>query len=143
MSETTKAMAVPGPNRHEMPNPAAEPRALGEVKGGHGGLPTLQKNALRKIFDRPEFTAEEVAQLGHRKLLRAEGIGHKGLATIIEWLHSQGYELVGDPAEAGRPGRAGAKNLKRLEKAIRILKTHGYAVVPAGGPSKDHGTDSR
>lgn len=140
MSKTMKAMAVPGADRQEMPNPAVEPCPLGEAKGRYDGLPTLQKNALRKIFDRPEFTAEEVALLGHRKLLRAEGIGNKGLATIIEWLRSQGYELAVDPAGAGRAGGAGAKSLKRLEKAIRVLKTHGYAVVPAAGFLKDSGT---
>ena len=38
-----------------------------------GSLPTLQRNALRKIFDRPEFSPAEVAELGYRRLQQADG----------------------------------------------------------------------
>jgi GNAT superfamily N-acetyltransferase len=96
-----------------------------------GALPTMQRNALRKIFDRPDFTPEEVARLGHRRLGRAEGIGRKGLANIVDWLRSQGYELAGEArgAHAADPAAA-LKDVKRLEKAMHVLQTHGYTVLP-------------
>ena len=64
-------------------------------------LPTLQRNALRKIFDRPEFTPLEVAALGYRRLQQAEGIGQKGLQAITLWLQRHGLELAQPEPVAG------------------------------------------
>jgi len=93
-------------------------------------LPTMQRNALRKIFDRPDFTPSEVARLGRQRLERAEGIGRKGLATITEWLRRHGHELAGD----GRCLRSAdvtpvAQGTRKIEKALRVLQSHGYTIV--------------
>lgn len=90
-------------------------------------LPTLQRNALRKLFDRPFFTPEEVAALGYRRLQQAEGIGHKGLSAIAAWLAAFGFELKAPelPPETGKPGR---KRSRSVEQAVRLLRTHGYQV---------------
>lgn len=50
---------------------------VNDIDAGGAGcpLPTLQRNALRKIFDRHEFSPEEVALFGYRRLQQAEGIG--------------------------------------------------------------------
>lgn len=92
-------------------------------------LPTLQRNALRKIFDRHEFLPEEVAMLGYRRLQQAEGIGNKGLAAITAWLLSYGFELKPLlPVDASNaPVRS--KSRRSIERAVRLLKTHGYEVV--------------
>lgn len=93
-------------------------------------LPTLQRNALCKIFDRPEFKPEEVAALGYRRLQQAEGIGQKGLAEITAWLNSHGFELkaVEPPAAISQPPQEKAR--KNIEQAVRLLRTHGYIVQP-------------
>ena len=107
----------------------------------HWQLPTMQRNALRKVFDRPEFTPGEVAGLGHRRLERAEGIGRKGLATIIEWLRYQGYELASDAhGSQARDLATARRQIKKLEKAMRVLQTHGYTVLRSE-PSADDGKD--
>ncbi|MBK1679011.1 hypothetical protein [Rhodocyclus tenuis] len=89
-------------------------------------LPTLQRNALCKIFGRSGFSPEEVAALGHRRLQQAEGIGSKGLATIILWLEAHGYPLT-----RARPA-ALRQNLRKcspdIEQAISLLRRHGYTV---------------
>jgi hypothetical protein len=90
------------------------------------GLPTLQRNALRKIFGRHDFSPEEVVGLGLRRLQQAEGIGSKGLATIQNWLRSQGHELVLTPTAA--PRRASSRQGNDLEHAIRLLRRNGYVV---------------
>ena len=114
----------------------------GPAAGAHRRLPTLQQNALRKIFDRHEFTAEEVARLGQRRLQRAEGIGRKGLLTIVAWLREQGYELLAEvPNARAREAGSSSKDLKKIQKAMRVLRTHGYEVLPAGKP--DGGDDRR
>lgn len=92
-------------------------------------LPTLQRNALCKIFDRPGFTPEEVAALGYRRLQQAEGIGQKGLAEITAWLKLYGFELK--PLEVDGPPRQPARARKSIELAVRLLRTHGYVVQPA------------
>lgn len=92
-------------------------------------LPTLQRNALCKIFDRSDFTPEEVATLGYRRLQQAEGIGQKGLAEITAWLQSYGFELPPLVME-GLP-RQQARARKSIELAVRLLRTHGYVVQPA------------
>ena len=88
-------------------------------------LPTLQMNALRKLLSRPEFTPEEVAALGYRKLKKAEGIGNKGLENIVQWLHRFGLEVAGDPPATAKPARA-----RRLEQALTLLQANGYTVQP-------------
>jgi len=95
-------------------------------------LPTLQRNALCKIFDRPEFKPEEVAALGYRRLQQAEGIGQKGLAEITAWLNSHGFELkaIEPPQAAGQP--VAKKARKNIEHAVRLLRTHGYIVQAVG-----------
>lgn len=92
-------------------------------------LPTLQRNALRKIFDRHEFSPEEVAQLGYRRLQQAEGIGNKGLTAITAWLQLYGFELK--PPEVLSPSRGAVpkKTRRSIEQAVRLLRTHGYDVV--------------
>lgn len=91
-------------------------------------LPTLQRNALRKIFDRHEFTPEEVAALGYRRLQQAEGIGNKGLAAITEWLHLYGFDLE-PPEVLGNSKQSLPKRMRRnIESAVRLLRTHGYVV---------------
>lgn len=117
---------------------------LAILSGEEGGapqrrLPTLQQNALRRIFNRPEFSPEEVVCLGRRRLQRAEGIGPKGLETIIEWLRVQGYTLAPEPAGvSGKREEAAEKERKRVEKAMRVLRTHGYTVLPVT-PAEDGG----
>ena len=104
-------------------------------------LPTMQRNALRKVFDRRDFTPGEVAGLGHRRLERAEGIGRKGLATIIEWLRCQGYELDVDArGSQSRDLVTARRQVKKLEKAMRVLQTHGYTVLK-GELAADDGKD--
>lgn len=106
------------------------------VPAGENGLSTQQKNALRKIFDRQEFTPEEVAQLGYRRLQQAEGIGRKGLQSIADWLQRFGLELT--PPEVLPPANgASSKKLRRsVEQAMRLLRTHGYDVVPCRSDEK-------
>jgi hypothetical protein len=95
-------------------------------------LPTLQRNALRKIFDRHEFTAEEVATLGYRRLQQAEGIGNIGLAAITEWFRLYGFELK-PPELAGNPKQFQPKIMRRnIESAVRLLRTHSYVVQQEG-----------
>ena len=93
-------------------------------------LPTLQRNALRKIFDRPAFTPEEVAALGYRRLQQAEGIGNKGLAAITAWLQQHGFEL-NPPDSHDSPPKIHKKNRRNIEMAVRLLRTHGYIVQGA------------
>ncbi|HRL77699.1 MAG TPA: hypothetical protein PK440_11665 [Candidatus Accumulibacter phosphatis] len=94
-------------------------------------LPRMQRNALRKIFDRPDFTPSEVARLGRQRLERAEGIGRKGLATITEWLRRHGHEVAADGRGCLRaPDLAPvAQGTRKIEKAMRVLQSHGYTVV--------------
>lgn len=107
----------------------------GAVPAGDGRspidlLPTLQRNALRKIFDRQHFTPEEVAALGYRRLQQAEGIGSKGLQAISDWLRSHGFALT-PPEPAGDPRSVPGRKMQRsIEVAVRLLQTHGYLVQP-------------
>ncbi|WP_153146395.1 hypothetical protein [Dechloromonas sp. H13] len=94
-------------------------------------LPTLQRNALRKIFDRPEFTPAEVAALGYRRLQQAEGIGQKGLQVIAAWLQGCGCELKPPEAAAGVSVRQKGSR-RNIEQAVRLLRTHGYLIRLAG-----------
>lgn len=91
-------------------------------------LPTLQRNALSKLFNRAEFTPQEVFALGYRRLQRAEGIGHKGLQAIIAWLAHHGYELQ-PPASPADPTAALPEDVRRsINGAVRLLRHHGYRV---------------
>lgn len=93
-------------------------------------LPTLQRNALRKIFDRHEFSPEEVAQLGYRRLQQAEGIGSKGLQAITAWLAAYGFELKPpELPDAVRPA-VPKRQRRSIEQAVRLLRNHGYEVLP-------------
>lgn len=95
-------------------------------------LPTLQRNALRKIFDRHEFSPEEVALLGYRRLQQAEGIGSKGLQAIAAWLAVYGFELKApEPPDAARPP-VPKRQRRSIEQAVRLLRNHGYEVLPKG-----------
>lgn len=107
-------------------------QSVSAVPSAANQLPTLQRNALRKIFDRHEFTPEEVAALGYRRLQQAEGIGNKGLAAITEWLGLHGFELK-PPEVAGLPRQPLPKRIRRnIESAVRLLRTHGYVVQQEG-----------
>lgn len=92
-------------------------------------LPTLPRNALRKIFNRNEFTPEEVAALGYRRLQLAEGIGQKGLESISAWLQDYGYRLaVPEVTQPSKQNTLSSSTKKSLEAAIRRLRTHGYEI---------------
>lgn len=101
-------------------------------------LPTLQRNALRKIFDRHDFLPEEVASLGYKRLHQADGIGCKGLATITAWLESYGFELKPPPWPV-KPAPVGKRTRLGIERALRLLRMHGYEVIyqPASDASSD------
>jgi len=104
----------------------------------HRSLPTTQRNALCRHFERADFTPEEVAALGRRRLARLEGIGNKGLSVIEAWLAGHGVVLA-EPAEShGALGR-GMEN--RLERAARLLRAHGYRVEPGRSASVMQKTD--
>lgn len=85
-------------------------------------LPTLQRNALCKLFDRPDFTPREVAELGYSRLQKVSGIGPKGLEVICLWAARHGVELR--PDSAARSNRMA----HRVERAIRLLQRLGYEV---------------
>lgn len=101
-------------------------------------LPTLQRNALRKIFDRPDYTPEEVAGLGYRRIQQAEGIGLKGIATIQNWLREYGLDLEPDPGAEQARKKRGKRLEKSVEIALRVLQNHGYVVQGPGdtGPTR-------
>jgi hypothetical protein len=91
-------------------------------------LPTLQRNALRRLFNRPDFTPEEVAAVGYRRILQAEGIGTKGIATILSWLREYGYDLQPDLPPQKTAGSQGRYSQQRLRTALRVLRNCGYIV---------------
>lgn len=102
--------------------------------GGPPALPTLQRNALCKIFGRADFSPEEVAALGHRRLQQAEGIGSKGLATIIHWLAAHGQPLTAARTGKLRPPPRNGGN-KDVERAIKLLRQRGYTVLKQNDPA--------
>lgn len=93
-------------------------------------LPTLPRNALRKILERSTFTPEDVAELGYRRLEKADGIGHKSLDIILAWLREYGYELQPPPAPPffAMTQRAQKRMKKNIDFALRILRANGYIV---------------
>ncbi|WP_412479472.1 hypothetical protein [Azonexus sp. IMCC34839] len=90
-------------------------------------LPTTQRNALCRHFERADFTPEEVAALGRRRLARLEGIGNKGLSVIEVWLAGQGVVLA-EPVE--NPSTLRRRMESRLARAASLLRAHGYEVEP-------------
>lgn len=114
--------------------PGGEPSRGGAPSAPHLALPTMQLNALRRLFNRPQFAPHEVARLGWRRLEKADGIGQKGMATIVKWLREQGYELADAEQAAESRGTHHAPDARKVERAIRILKTQGYAVLLASTP---------
>jgi hypothetical protein len=108
----------------------------GASTGALNRLPTLQRNALRKIFDRVEFTPAEVAALGWRRLQQAEGVGQKGLQAIGAWLKEYGYELQ-PPETPDRDKLLPGKTRRNIEQAVRLLRTHGYLIRQAGDDSSN------
>ncbi|MBS1154573.1 MAG: hypothetical protein H6R07_497 [Proteobacteria bacterium] len=90
-------------------------------------LPTRQRNALRILLEKSNFTPEDVAGLSYRRLLKSPGIGRKGMTIIRAWLAESFLDLADLPAE-----RQTTKNhveSKRLQNAIHILESHGYEVT--------------
>lgn len=85
-------------------------------------LPTLQNNALCKLFERADFTPAEVLAVGYERLRKIDGIGPKGLEIIAAWLSAHG--LVLHAQEAARSER----HLPHVERAIRLLQRHGYEI---------------
>jgi hypothetical protein len=105
----------------------AEPCMPASAEMPCNALPTLQRNALRKLFDRPVFTPAEVAALGYRKLQQTEGVGIKGLVIIRQWLQAHGYDIEPEPTvPRGKP--MSRRTGRNLEAAMRVLQAHGYVV---------------
>lgn len=94
-------------------------------------LPTLQRNALCKLFERADFTPEEVVAVGYRQLGKVNGIGPKGLEIIAAWLAAHGLVL-----QHGGADRAG-RHIRRVELAIRLLERYGYEVRRLGRPDEE------
>lgn len=100
-----------------------------------GELPTLQRNALCRMFGCPEFSPAEVAALGYRRLQRADGIGRRGLAAIVEWLAGHGLAL--DKPELAPPLAQQQKSRREIELAVRLLRAHGYIVQASAGETAE------
>lgn len=103
---------------------AADPAA--DACPAMAALPTLQRNAMRKLLQRPAFTPEDVARVGHQRLRQAEGVGQKGLGIILAWLREHGCEPHAPGNEGIHDARKAARERSRLEAALRIVRTHGY-----------------
>ena len=116
------------------PGSKSDERPVATASTAMNELPTLQRNALRKIFDRPQFSPEEVAALGYRRLQQAEGIGVKGLSAIADWLQSHGHQLPLPPPTVGVPSDVPKKTRRTIEMALRLLRTHGYEVQQKAAP---------
>ena len=89
-------------------------------------LPMRQRNALRLLLDKPEFSPAEIAALDYRIIERAPGVGRNSAAIIRAWLNSHGYELAGQPKPA--PNLRIEQRQRKLERAIDYLRWHGYEV---------------
>lgn len=90
-------------------------------------LPTRQRNALRILLEKSDFTPEDVAGLSYRRLLKSPGIGRKGMILIRAWLAESLLDLADLPSERQTPKNHG--DSKRLQNAIHILESHGYEVT--------------
>jgi hypothetical protein len=91
------------------------------------GLSTMQLNALRQLFERRDFTAEDVARLDYRQVERLPKVGKKGIEAIRTWLAQYGYDLLNVPVQ---DDLAEQRLRERLDQATRLLKKHGYRVEP-------------
>lgn len=91
-------------------------------------LSTMQRNALRQLFERHEFTPEEVAQLDYRCVERLPKVGKKGIGAIRVWLAQYGYDLRNVPEQNGE--QLEQRLRLRLDQAVRLLVKHGYRVEP-------------
>lgn len=89
-------------------------------------LPTRQKHALCLLFNKPNFSPEEVSALDYRTLERAPGIGKNSLALIRAWLSSHGYEMPSLPPPP--PNQRDVQRQRKLKRAIDYLRWHGYEV---------------
>jgi predicted DNA-binding helix-hairpin-helix protein len=85
-------------------------------------LPTLQRNALAKFFNRPDFSPADVLTLGYPRLQKLNGIGPKGIDIIVSWVRSHGFELKIEDDEKLK------RQAQRVERAIRFLEKSGYEV---------------
>ena len=95
-------------------------------------LPTKQRNALSKLFERPDFTPEEVHALGHARLLKVSGLGPRGLDIIAGWLAAHDLQLTSQQ-EASRLER----QARRVDQAIRFLQRCGYEIRPPTSLARD------
>jgi hypothetical protein len=115
----------------ENKSPTQLPDSCDGGKPVTSSLPTLQRNALRKIFERADFTPEEVFALGYRRLQRAEGIGAKGLHCIEAWLAEHGLILNPPEAPADPPSDVPEPVRRSINSAVRLLRHYGYRVERA------------
>ncbi len=106
--------------------------------GAENGLPTFQRNVLRKYFRRASFTPEDVAEIEYQRLVRFPGVGAKGLQNIRTWLHGYGLDLKNVPAPAAvaeiRAAGANGKT-QRIARAIALLRKQGFVVKPSRIPN--------
>lgn len=109
-----------------------QPVALAGTEAVAARLGTLQRNALRKLLNRPEFTPAEVYELGYRRIQRADGIGQKGIQCIQAWLRSHGFDLQPPAAQPEPPLRLSAELRRNIHSALRLLREHGYRVSRIG-----------
>ncbi len=116
------------PQRECPPGPSGLPERRGAAPAPER-LPSLQRNALCKFFERPDFTPADVVALGHGRLLKINGIGPKGIQVIVLWLRHHGLCL--DVADGARAMR----QVQRVERAIRLLERHGYEVKKKAAPA--------
>jgi hypothetical protein len=91
-------------------------------------LPTLQRNALRKIFERHDFSPDEVFMLGYRRLQQSEGIGQKGIETITRWLKDYGFELLPQVGPDTKRVSGQQRNRRKIDHAMQLLRANGYVV---------------
>lgn len=102
-------------------------------------LPTLQRNALSKLFSRSQFIPQEVAALGYERLRKAEGIGKKGIVIINEWLKNHGCELRVDAKQEEK--RLSGRAKRELASAINIVRAHGYTLQRTDGSESQQTTE--
>ncbi|MGC3965401.1 MAG: hypothetical protein QM803_19345 [Rhodocyclaceae bacterium] len=91
-------------------------------------LPTRELNALRGLFDKVQFSADEVLALDYRVIRRLPGVGPKGIENIRLWLEAQGLFPENWPRLGSGAHRS--RHHLRIQAAIRLLEDHGYEIVP-------------
>ena len=134
--KSPRSVPFPSPAAAASPGEAPSPEVRSPSIGSStvAALPTLQRNALRKLLDRPDFTPAEVAELGFRRLQLARGLGCKGLDNVLAWLRYHGHELEPLPTRSGDVERRN----RRIQQAIHLLRSQGFIVLP-GGEARGHG----